>query len=164
MLFKNFPTIVLLICLLQDIQALPVFQLNDQYGKTYRNSDFLGKPSLFLTCSAVDIEICRKVGRKIYWKLQNLLWKDSDKVVFQLVILVPEENVLIDKYIQESKGQGFERVLLDRKGVFSDHNKKGMAHLDINNKQGKSLHNFDYSSIDDDQIQEIFVLLKPLIQ
>ncbi len=153
----------MLFVLREQVWALPNFILNDQYGKSYKNTDFVGKPSLFLTCFANDIDLCRKIGRKIYWKLQNLLWSDSDQVHFQLVLLIPDENVLVNQYIQESKNKGYESVLIDRKGYFSDHVKKGMAHLDIHNKQGKAVHFLDYSSIDEEGIQEIHKLLKPLL-
>jgi len=142
---------------------LPKFQLEDQYGKKTTTDELKGKPLLLLGCRLRDVELCRKHGRKIYWKLQNLLWTDAEKFTFQSYLSWNETNFAVEKYIQESKERKFEPVLLDRTGIFLPKLKEGQSLLELYDSQGKEVWKMYLESVDDKEIQDIHAQLRKQI-
>lgn len=141
-------------------QSMPQFQMKDQYGQSYSDSSVKGKPVVLMGCFLRDLEICRKQGRKLYWKMQNLLWKDSSKVNFLLYLDFQETNKLVEDYLEESKTKQYESILLDRKGHLSIGLSKGESYLRIFNKSGKLISSSYQEQMDEDLIQEIYGILK----
>ncbi|MDF3821562.1 hypothetical protein P3G55_16780 [Leptospira sp. 96542] len=107
-----------------------------------------------------DIEICRTNGRKIYWKMQNLLWKDSAKVHFLMYLDMQETNQIVENYINESKSKQYESILLDRKGELQTGLKKGSSFLRIYNKSGILVVSEYLEKIDEEIIRKIHETLK----
>lgn len=143
-----------------NAQSMPQFQMKDQYGQSYSDSSVKGKPVVLMGCFLRDLEICRKQGRKLYWKMQNLLWKDSSKVQFLLYLDFQETNKLVEDYLEESKTKQYESILLDRKGYLSVGLTKGESYLRIFNKSGKLISSSYQEQMDEDLIQEIYGILK----
>ncbi|TGN20499.1 hypothetical protein EHS15_03820 [Leptospira idonii] len=139
---------------------MPKFSIEDQYGKTFTHQSQKGKPVLILGCELKDIELCRKLGRKIYWKMQNLLWKDSNKVSFLFYLNLKETNSLVEKYLEDAKSKEFESVLLDRKGELAEGLQREKAYLRIFDKKGKQIHREYLSEVDETKIKEIHSILK----
>lgn len=111
-------------------------------------------------CFLRDLEICRKQGRKLYWKMQNLLWKDSTKVHFLLYLDFQETNKLVEDYLEESKTKQFESILLDRKGHLAIGLTKSVSYLRIYNKTGKLISSSYQEEMDEALIQEVYGILK----
>ncbi|BDA77101.1 hypothetical protein LPTSP3_g00310 [Leptospira kobayashii] len=143
--------------------TLPHFQMADQYGKQYNHTSIKGKPVVFLGCEIRDVELCRKIGRKIYWKMQNLLWKDADKIAFLSYLNLKETNQLVEKYIEESKSKQFEAVLLDRKGELIQGLEPEKAFLRIFDRKGKEIHREYLETADDEKVKELYVILKTVL-
>ncbi|WP_232227803.1 peroxiredoxin family protein [Leptospira wolbachii] len=143
-----------------NAQAMPQFQMKDQYGQSYSDSSVKGKPVVLMGCFLRDLELCRKQGRKLYWKMQNLLWKDSSKVHFLLYLDFQETNKLVEDYLEESKTKQFESILLDRKGHLSVGLTKGESYIRIFNKSGKLVSSSYQEQMDEDLIREIYGILK----
>ncbi|MCW7469175.1 hypothetical protein [Leptospira kanakyensis] len=141
-------------------QSMPQFQMKDQYGQSYSDGAIKGKPVVLMGCFLKDLEICRKQGRKLYWKMQNLLWKDSSKVHFLLYLDFQETNKLVEDYLEESKTKQFESILLDRKGHLSTGLTKGESYLRIFNKAGKLISSSYQEEMDDVLIQKVYGILK----
>ncbi|WP_411824209.1 hypothetical protein [Leptospira sp. 'Mane'] len=137
--------------------------MTDQYGKHYNNITIKGKPSVFLGCEIKDVELCRKVGRKIYWKMQNLLWKDADKIIFLSYLNLKETNQLVEKYIEESKSKQFEAVLLDRKGELIHGLESEKAFLRIFDRKGKEIHREYLETANDEKVKELYAILKNIL-
>lgn len=111
-------------------------------------------------CFLRDVEVCRKQGRKLYWKMQNLLWKDSNKVNFLMYLDLKESNKLVEDYIEESKHKQYENILLDRKGQLANGLSKGEVFIRVYNKSGKLLSSTYKSEIEETLIQEVYEILK----
>ncbi|TGL44281.1 hypothetical protein [Leptospira perdikensis] len=139
---------------------MPQFQMKDQYGQSYSDSSVKGKPVVLMGCFLRDLEICRKQGRKLYWKMQNLLWKDSTKVHFLLYLDFQETNKLVEDYLEESKTKQFESILLDRKGHLAIGLTKSVSYLRIYNKTGKLISSSYQEEMDEALIQEVYGILK----
>ncbi|WP_244935846.1 TlpA family protein disulfide reductase [Leptospira bouyouniensis] len=140
--------------------SIPQFQMKDQYGQSYSDSSVKGKPIVLMGCYLRDVEICRKQGRKLYWKMQNLLWKDSHKVNFLFYLDLKETNKIVEDYIEESKHKQYENILLDRKGHLANGLSKGEVYIRIFNKSGKLLSSTYQSQIEETLIQEVYEILK----
>ncbi len=141
-------------------QPMPQFQMKDQYGQSYSDGLVKGKPVVLMGCFLRDLELCRKQGRKLYWKMQNLLWKDSNKVHFLLYLDFQETNKLVEDYLEESKTKQFESILLDRKGHLAVGLTKGESYLRIYNKAGKMISSSYQEEMGEALIQEIYGILK----
>ncbi|TGK96178.1 hypothetical protein EHQ30_06050 [Leptospira brenneri] len=139
---------------------MPQFHMKDQYGQSYSDGSVKGKPVVLMGCFLRDLELCRKQGRKLYWKMQNLLWKDSSKVHFLLYLDFRETNKLVEDYLEESKTKQYESILLDRKGNLSLGLNKGESYLRIFNKSGKMISSSYQEEMNEDLIQEIYGILK----
>ncbi|MDZ4725113.1 MAG: hypothetical protein SH817_03080 [Leptospira sp.] len=140
--------------------SIPQFSFQDQYENKIETKNLIGKPSILLGCEKEDIDLCRKIGRKIFWKLQNLLWKDSSKVKFIAYLNLKESNKLIEKYISESKEKQFESIYFDRKGELSLGLKSERVYLRIFNSKGNEIFNSHIEVITDEQILSIHQILK----
>lgn len=143
-----------------NAQSIPQFHMKDQYGQSYSDSSVKGKPVVLMGCFLRDLELCRKQGRKLYWKMQNLLWKDSSKVHFLLYLDFQETNKLVEDYLEESKTKQFESILLDRKGHLSAGLTKGESYLRIFNKSGKMISSSYQEEMEEALIQEVYGILK----
>ncbi|MCW7491581.1 hypothetical protein ND861_02835 [Leptospira sp. 2 VSF19] len=143
-----------------EAQSMPQFHMKDQYGQSYSDSSVKGKPVVLMGCYLRDLELCRKQGRKLYWKMQNLLWKDSSKVHFLLYLDFQETNKLVENYLEESKTKQYESILLDRKGHLTVGLNKGESYLRIFNKSGKLISSSYQEEMDENLIQEIYGILK----
>ncbi|WP_246838006.1 peroxiredoxin family protein [Leptospira levettii] len=158
---KNLILLFLLLFSLPIIaDSIPQFQMKDQYGQSYSDTSVKGKPIVLMGCFLRDVEVCRKQGRKLYWKMQNLLWKDSNKVNFLLYLDLKESNKIVEDYIEESKHKQYENILLDRKGQLTNGLSKGEVYIRIYNKSGKLISSSYQSQIEETLIQEVYDILK----
>ncbi len=144
--------------------SLPVFSIQDQYENNLTNQNLLGGPSVLLGCEKEDIEICRKAGRKIYWKMQNLLWKDAVKVKFVAYLNLKNTNQLIEKYILDSKEKQFESIFFDRKGDLETGLKSDYVFLRIYNAKGNEVYREYLNQTSNETIKTIHTLLQKEIQ
>ncbi|ABZ92580.1 hypothetical protein EHQ92_03800 [Leptospira biflexa] len=143
-----------------NADSIPQFQMKDQYGQSYSDTSVKGKPIVLMGCFLRDVEICRKQGRKLYWKMQNLLWKESNKVNFLMYLDLKESNKIVEEYIEESKHKQYETILLDRKGQLTNGLTRGEVYIRIYNKSGKLLSSIYKSEIEETLIQEVYEILK----
>ncbi|WP_233440860.1 peroxiredoxin family protein [Leptospira biflexa] len=143
-----------------NADSIPQFQMKDQYGQSYSDTSVKGKPIVLMGCFLRDVEICRKQGRKLYWKMQNLLWKESNKVNFLMYLDLKESNKIVEDYIEESKHKQYETILLDRKGQLTNGLTRGEVYIRIYNKSGKLLSSTYKSEIEETLIQEVYEILK----
>ncbi|MCZ8154804.1 MAG: hypothetical protein O9264_01695 [Leptospira sp.] len=100
------------------------------------------------------------MGRKIFWKLQNLLWKDSPKVKFVPYLNLTVSNQVIEKYIKDSKSRNFESIYLDRKGELTEGLRSDFVFFRIFNKKGIELKREYFESVTDEKVKEIYEILK----
>jgi hypothetical protein len=139
---------------------IPVFSIKDQYENRITNKNLIGQPSILIGCERDDLELCRKIGRKIFWKMQNLLWKDSNKVNFIAYLNLTETNPLIEKFIADSKQKNFESIYLDRNGDLKDGLKSDHVFLRLYNAKGLEKSKDYLASINNDKIKEIYEIIK----
>lgn len=146
------------ICILSN--SLPTFSFLDQYENRINSKNLLGSPFVLLGCQKEDIEICRKVGRKLYWKMQNLLWNDASRVKYVAYLNLKESNALIEKFITESKNKEFESIYLDRKGELEIGLKSDFAYLRVFNAKGYEIYKDYFDQLTNENINTIHELLK----
>ncbi len=101
-----------------------------------------------------------QIGRKIYWKMQNLLWKDASKVEYLMYLDLRESNQMVESYIEESKNKQFESILLDRQGQLSNGLKRQEGFLRIFSKTGNQIHSEYIEKISDENIHKIHDILR----
>ena len=144
--------------------SLPNFSMQDQYENHLSTKNLIGFPTVFLGCEKNDLELCRKNGRKLYWKMQNLLWKDSTKVKFVAYLNLQDSNSLIEKFISDSKKMDYESIYLDRKGELAIGLKSDFVFLRIYNSQGKEILKEYANPITDDDVKKVYDILKKEIK
>ncbi|TGL63185.1 hypothetical protein EHQ58_01720 [Leptospira ognonensis] len=140
--------------------SLPTFSFLDQYENRITSKNLLGGPVVLLGCQKEDIEICRKVGRKLYWKLQNLLWNNASRVKYVAYLNLKESNALIEKFITDSKNREFESIFLDRKGELESGLKTDFAFLRVFNAKGYEIYKDYLDQMTNENINTIHELLK----
>ncbi|WP_135355065.1 hypothetical protein [Leptospira ryugenii] len=138
--------------------------MEDQYQKSIQSKNLKNQTVVLMGCEKEDIELCRKIGRKIYWKLQNLLWKDSQRVHFIAYLNLTDSNSMIERYILESREKQFEPIYFDRKGELKEGLKKDFVFFRIFGKKGDILNAEHFKSIENESIQSIYKILKSDIQ
>jgi cytochrome oxidase Cu insertion factor (SCO1/SenC/PrrC family) len=140
--------------------SIPPFSFQDQYENKLNSKNLIGHPTVLIGCEKDDLELCRKTGRKLYWKMQNLLWKDSSKVKFVAYLNLKETNSLIEKYISDSKHREFESIYLDRKGELSNGLKDDSVYVRIYDPKGNEIYKEYLNTINDQIIKDIYEILK----
>ncbi|TGK03132.1 hypothetical protein EHQ53_06700 [Leptospira langatensis] len=146
--------------LFSDSQVtLPRFQLQDQKGVAFSSSSVKGNTYFLLGCGFRDIVLCRKHGRKIYWKMQTLL-KDEDKVIFSAYLDLKNAPQTVFDYILQEKDKDYESILLDKQGILSLGLVGGKSYLRVYSPKGSLLHSEYFQTVDDAKVLELFEFVK----
>ncbi|TGK38051.1 hypothetical protein [Leptospira andrefontaineae] len=140
-------------------EKLPDFKLADQNGKVFSSSSAKGSAYFLLGCGFKDVVLCRKHGRKIYWKMQTLL-KDDDHVTFSAYLNLKEAPSSVFEYILQEKGKDYESILLDKKGILSKGLTEGKSFLRVYSPKGILIHKEYFESVDDTKVSELYKLVR----
>ncbi|PKA17658.1 hypothetical protein [Leptospira haakeii] len=143
----------------EEKEKLPDFKLADQKGKVFSSSTARGNTYFLLGCSFKDIVLCRKHGRKIYWKMQTLL-KDEDRVIFSAYLNLKNAPSAVFDYILQEKEKDYESILLDKKGALSAGLIEGKSFLRIYSSKGVLIHKEYFESVDDAKVSELYKLVR----
>ncbi len=161
LLFKN---ILFMICLLSTVSIfssdLPDFQLKDQRNKVLNSKNLKGKMVFLLGCSYVDIVLCRKHGRKIYWRMQNLIDESNDFVEFIAFVDLRNAPSAVQVYIDENKSKNYESILLDTKGVLSSGIRPNVSWLRIFSRSKKQIFESYYKEVDDQTVDSLYEIIR----
>lgn len=161
LLFKN---ILFMICLLSTVSIfssdLPDFQLKDQRNKVLNSKNLKGKMVFLLGCSYVDIALCRKHGRKIYWRMQNLIDESDDFVEFIAFVDLRNAPSAVQVYIDENKSKNYESVLLDTKGVLSSGIRPNVSWLRIFSRSKKQIFESYYKEVNDQTVDSLYEIIQ----
>ncbi|PJZ27135.1 hypothetical protein CH352_08525 [Leptospira hartskeerlii] len=156
-------SIVLLLSALELVadekERLPDFRLADQRGKVFNSSSAKGNTYFLLGCGFKDIVLCRKHGRKIYWKMQTFL-KDEDRVIFSAYLNLKNAPSAVFDYIFQEKEKDYESILLDKKGVLSNGLVEGKSFLRVYSPKGALIHKEYFESVDDAKVSELYRLTR----
>lgn len=161
LLFKN---ILFMICLLSTVSIfssnLPDFQLKDQRNKVLNSKNLKGKMVFLLGCSYLDIVLCRKHGRKIYWRMQNLMDESDDFVEFIAFVDLRNAPSAVQIYIDENKSKNYESILLDTKGVLSSGIRPNVSWLRIFSRSKKQIFESYYKEVDDQTVDSLYEIIR----
>lgn len=138
---------------------LPEFRLADQKGVVFRSDSAKGNVYFLLGCGFKDVVLCRKHGRKIYWKMQTFL-QDEDKVLFSAYLDLKGAPKPVFDYISGEKDKDYESLLLDKDGVLKEGLMDGKSYLRVYSPKGKLLHMEYFESVDDTKVSELFEYIK----
>jgi hypothetical protein len=109
---------------------IPNFRLLDQFGNKISSQDLKGKKAIYAGCYPEDEEVCRKIARKIYWKMQSLIYGKEKEYFFLGYVLLNKSNPLLaESLIPKYKSSGYESVYLDWKGILEKGAQKGSVHI-----------------------------------
>jgi hypothetical protein len=121
----------------ESISSIPNFELEDQFGKKVSYGDLKDKKTIYAGCYPEDEEICRKIARKIYWKMQSLIYgKEKNYFFLGYIILNKSNPILAESLIPKYKSSGYESVYLDWKGKLAEGSKIGKVHIRAVNEKG----------------------------
>ncbi|TGK21298.1 hypothetical protein EHO61_04595 [Leptospira fluminis] len=133
--------------------------MQDQKGKVFTSESSKGKTLFLLGCGFKDIVLCRKHGRKIYWKMQTLL-KDEDSVEFLAYLDLHKAPGAVNDYISGERDKDYESILLDKKGDLSEGLKDGTSYLRVYSRSGTILHEEYFRNVDDSVVLRLFEFVK----
>lgn len=140
-------------------EKLPAFTLADQKGKVFSSKSAKGNTYFLLGCSFKDVVLCRKHGRKIYWKMQTLL-KDEDRASFSAYLNLKNAPATVFDYILQEKEKDYESILLDKKGILSNGLVEGKSFLRVYSPKGMLIHKEYFESVDDAKVSELYKLIQ----
>ncbi|QDK21340.1 hypothetical protein [Leptospira weilii] len=139
---------------------LPHFQLKDQKGKILNSRTLKDKTVFLLGCSYVDIVLCRKHGRKIYWRMQNLIDESKDFIEFVAFIDLRNAPSAVQTYINENKSKNYESILLDPKGILSSGIRPNFSWLRIFSRSKKQIFESYYKEINDQTVDSLYEIVR----
>lgn len=139
-------------------ERLPDFKLPDQKGKVFSSHNVKGNTYFLLGCGFKDVVLCRKHGRKIYWKMQTLL-KDEDRTIFSAYLNLKNAPAAVFDYILQEKEKDYESILLDKKGILSNGLVEGRSFLRVYSPKGVLIHKEYFESVDDSKVFELYKLV-----
>ncbi|WP_243398298.1 hypothetical protein [Leptospira adleri] len=149
-----------LLCLPIYSSDLPDFQLKDQKGRKLASKDLKGKTSVLLGCGYTDIVLCRKHGRKIYWRMQNLVDESRDNVEFVAFIDLRNAPKAVHSYIYENHSKNYESVFLDETGILSSGIKPNFSWLRIFSGNKKLIYESYYQTVDDNTVDKLYEIIR----
>lgn len=139
---------------------LPHFQLKDQKGKILNSKTLKGKTVFLLGCSYVDIVLCRKHGRKIYWRMQNLIDESEDFVEFVAFVDLRNAPGAVQTYINENKSKNYESILLDPEGILSSGIRPNFSWLRIFSRSKKQIFESYYKEVNDQTVDSLYEIVR----
>ncbi|TGL66134.1 hypothetical protein EHQ67_17085 [Leptospira kmetyi] len=139
---------------------LPEFQLKDQRGKILSSKTLKGKTVFLLGCSYRDVVLCRKHGRKIYWRMQNLIDDSKDFVEFIAFLDLRNAPGEVQSYIDENRSKNYESIFLDTKGVLSTGIRPNFSWLRIFSGNKKLLFESYYTEVDDRTVDTLYEIVR----
>ncbi|EMO45639.1 hypothetical protein [Leptospira santarosai] len=141
---------------------LPRFQLKDQKGKVLNSKTLKNKIVFLLGCSYVDIVLCRKHGRKIYWRMQNLMMIDESEDSVEFVAFVDLRNApnAVRIYIDENKSKNYESILLDSEGILSSGIRPNFSWLRIFSRDKKQIFESYYKEVNDQTVDSLYEVVR----
>ncbi|EMY77385.1 hypothetical protein LEP1GSC060_2946 [Leptospira weilii serovar Ranarum str. ICFT] len=139
---------------------LPDFQLKDQRGQVLSSKTLKGKVVFLLGCSYTDVVLCRKHGRKIYWRMQNLIDESKDFVEFVAFIDLRNAPSAVSVYIDENKSKNYESIFLDSKGVLSSGIRSDFSWLRIFSGNKKQIFESYYKEVDDRTVDSLYEIVR----
>nr|WP_322621617.1 hypothetical protein [Leptospira borgpetersenii] len=139
---------------------LPHFQLKDQKGKILNSRTLKGKTVFLLGCSYVDIVLCRKHGRKIYWRMQNLIDESEDFVEFVAFVDLRNAPGAVQTYINENKSKNYESILLDPEGILSSGIRPNFSWLRIFSRSKKQIFESYYKEVNDQTVDSLYEIVR----
>lgn len=96
---------------------LPPFHLKDQRGKEVHSDSLSQKSVILIGCYPEDETVCRKVARKIYWKIQTFAYGKEDKIaVIGYLVLIGKTHEESAPILEILRRPGYESVFLDWNG------------------------------------------------
>ncbi|TGM08856.1 hypothetical protein EHQ76_02570 [Leptospira barantonii] len=139
---------------------LPEFQLKDQRGKILSSKNLKGKTVILLGCPYKDVVLCRKHGRKIYWRMQNLIDESKDFVEFIAFLDLRNAPGEVQSYIDENRSKNYESIFLDSKGVLSSGIRSNFSWLRIFSGNKKLLFESYYTEVDDRTVDSLYEIIR----
>lgn len=140
-------------------EKLPDFKLADQKGKVFSSSSAKRNTYFLLGCGFKDVVLCRKHGRKIYWKMQTLL-KDEDRVIFSAYLNLKNAPSAVFDYLLQEREKDYESILLDKRGLLSNGLVEGKSLLRVYSPKGTLIHKEYFESVDDTKVSELYKLVR----
>ncbi|MCC5815029.1 MAG: hypothetical protein JJT78_09750 [Leptospira sp.] len=140
---------------------IPNFELKDQFGSKVSSRDLKGKKAIYAGCYPEDEEVCRKIARKIYWKMQSLVYGKEKEYFFLGYVLLNKSNPLLaESLIPKYKSSGYESVYLDWKGKLEKGAQKGSVHIRAVNTEGGIILEEHWKKADNKDVVDLYKRLQ----
>lgn len=140
---------------------LPKFSMESQNGIKITEQVLKNKNGLLLGCYPDDWELCKKIGRKIYWKMQNYIYGREKEFEFVGYLNFENPTALQLQYFYKIKNnKNIETIYLDKKGFLKIGLKLKSALLRTYDTNGKLILYENIGSIDDKKVESIFKSFK----
>lgn len=141
---------------------IPRFFLQDQFENSVDSRSLLGKRGILAGCFPEDEEICRKVARKIYWKMQSLTFgKEKDYFFIGYLLLHKTNTKVAETLLPKYRSKGYESVYLDWKGILEKGSRLGWVHLRVVDPNGRVIMENYLDRADNEDVIRLFKKLNP---
>lgn len=98
-------------------EKIPNFTLEDQFGTRIQSSSAKTKSLILIGCYPEDEKLCRKIARKIYWKIQTYSYGKEDQIVtIGYLVLVGKNKSSLRRELRFIQKKGYESIFLDWNG------------------------------------------------
>lgn len=108
-------------------------------------------------CLPEDHELCRKIGRKVYWKFQTLgFGLEKEFLCLGYLNLQTKDSLRNRKLAEKLQNPGYESILLDWKGQLAAGTKKGAVYVRGRNRSGKWIIREYWTDVSEEKIKTSF--------
>ncbi|WCL49439.1 hypothetical protein [Leptospira sp. GIMC2001] len=137
--------------------TLPEFSLHDQFGKAHKTSDLKGKSTILVGCLPQDRELCRRLARKIFWKIQTYSYGQEEKIVCLGYLSLGEENRSQIQPLEHLLSKpGYEPILLDWNNQLREGIIKGKVYVRGFNRRGKEIVSEQWTETNNQKVKSLF--------
>jgi hypothetical protein len=136
---------------------IPVFSMKNQFNQTISNKELMNKNSVIMGCLPEDWKLCKSLGRKIYWLMQNHIYGNEEN--FKFVGFLVTDSLSSEKLNQLKSllnSDKIEPLYFDLKGELKKGLKKNTMLLTTYDARGKLIRNENIQSMDDKLVKEIY--------
>jgi hypothetical protein len=143
-----------------DDGSLPFFSLEDQFGSRIQSKELKQISVILIGCVPEDEELCRKIARKIYWKVQTYSYgKENQIKCIGYLALKNRKKYEFHKTMHLLRKKGYESIYLDWDGQLQSGIKKKTVYIrGFHPKKGKVIEEY-WEKADNQKVKALYELV-----
>jgi hypothetical protein len=143
-----------------DGEKVPKFSLEDQFGTRIQSSSAKNKSLILIGCYPEDEKLCRKIARKIYWKIQTYSYGKEDHILcIGYLALEGKKKSSLQKELKFIQKKGYESIFLDWEGELKSGVQRNKVYVrGYHPKKGKVVEQY-WLDADNQKVKAIYDLV-----